>query len=504
MPNNNTYDVVIAGAGLGGLLCAVILAKEGMNVCVIERDKQIGGCLQTFSVEKKVFDSCVHYIGGLGSDHTLNRLFHYAGIMDKLQLKDYDTNAFDKIALGNDATEYPLAQGFDNFTEQLLPYFPDEHIALEEYIRLLKKVGDHFPLYRLRIGDANEKAAVSNWEVSETLIKITQNKRLQNVLVGNNMLYAGKPGKTPFHIHALVTESYIHSSHKVLPGSSQISKLLWQELQAHGGTIMRNTTVTRLAEENGNISYAETSNGEYIFGRQFIANIHPQSLLSIIDSKLIRPAYRKRINNLEQTISSFMLNLVLKPQAVPMQHHNLYWNADNNAWTAADYQPKEWPANYTLFYTQDKNSPDFAESISILCYMHYDEVKQWADTNNRAGDEHSRGTDYDTFKEERSELLLQKVYERLPILKGNIIAQKAATPLTYRDYTCTPTGALYGILKNVNKPNETTVATRTKISNLLLTGQNINLHGVLGVSITSVATSAEILGMEYLLGKIND
>src|SRR5690606_22010962 len=128
-------------------------------------------------------------------------------------------------------------------------------------------------------------------------------------------------------------------------------------------------------------------------------------------------------------------NLVLTPGTVPMQHHNLYWNATNDAWAAMSYQPAEWPANYTLFYTQDKNNPEYAESLSILCYMHYDEITQWADTCNRAGDEHNRGADYNAFKEQKSEILLQKVYERLPILKGNIKAQQAATPLTWRDYT---------------------------------------------------------------------
>lgn len=502
MPSNNTYDIVIVGAGLGGLLSAVVLAKEGMKVCVIEKDKQIGGCLQTFSVEKTVFDSCVHYIGGLGEGHTLNRLFTYAGIMDKLQLKEYNTNAFDKIAFGNDATEYPLAQGMDNFVEQLLPHFPAERTALQEYTRLMAKVGDHFPLYRLRNGDANEKASVSGWGLTETLAKITTSTRLQNVLAGNNMLYGGVPDKTPFYLHALVTESYIHSSHKVMPGSSQISKFLWQQLQAHGGEVLRNTEITKLVEENGTLTYALTKTGERIYGKQFIANVHPQVLLSMIDSSMIRPAFRNRINNLQQTISSFMLNLVLKPGTVPMQHHNLYWNATDDAWAAVAYKTAEWPANYTLFYTQDKNNPAYADSLSILCYMHYDEVKQWADTNNRAGDENNRGADYDTFKAQKSEQLLQKIYERLPILKGNIVAQKAATPLTYRDYTGTPTGALYGILKDINKPAETTIATRTKIPNLLLTGQNVNMHGVLGVSITAVATCAELLGLEYLLEKI--
>lgn len=503
MTNSNTYDIVIVGAGLGGLLSAVILAKEGMKVCIIEKDKQIGGCLQTFSVEKKVFDSCVHYIGGLGEGHTLNRIFSYAGIMGKLHLKEYNKDAFDKIAFGNDANEYPLAQGFENFTEQLSAYFPGEEKALKEYITTIKKVGDHFPLYRLRNGDPNEKAAVSGWELTETLNKISDNTLLKNVLVGNNMLYAGIPGKTPFYLHALVTESYIHSSHKVLPGSSQISKFLWHELQNLGATIFRNTEITKLIEENGALSYAMAKNGERIYGKQFISNVHPGVLLSLIDSNLIRPAYRNRVLNLTQTISSFMLNLALKQGTVPMQHHNLYWNATNDAWAAVNYRIKEWPANYTLFYTQDKNNPEFAESVSILCYMHYSEVDQWSNTHNRAGDEQERGAEYDAFKELKSELLLQKVYERLPVLKGNIIAKKVATPLTYRDYTGTPEGSLYGILKDVNKPNETTIATRTRIPNLLLTGQNVNIHGVLGVSITAVATCSELLGMDYLLRKFD-
>jgi all-trans-retinol 13,14-reductase len=59
------YDVVIIGSGLGGLACGVILAKEGHKVCILEKNKQIGGTLQTFVREKNIFDSGVHYVGGL-------------------------------------------------------------------------------------------------------------------------------------------------------------------------------------------------------------------------------------------------------------------------------------------------------------------------------------------------------------------------------------------------------------------------------------------------------
>lgn len=474
-----------------------------MKVCIIEKDKQIGGCLQTFALEKKVFDSCVHYVGGLGESHTLNKIFSYAGIMDKLKLKAYDANAFDKIIFGDETLEYPLAQGLENFTEQLSVYFPKERKALEEYTRLLRYAGDHFPLYRLRMGDANEKAKVSNWQLTETLNRITNNTRLQNVLAGNNLLYAGTAAQTPFYLHALVTESYIHSAHKTMPGSSQIAKLLGQQLRQYVGTLLRNTEVTKLVEENGVITHAITKDGQHIHGKQFIANVHPEVLLSLVDSPLLRPAYRKRIEGLEQTISCFMLNMVLKPGTVQMRDHNLYWHASENAWAAVNYKSDHWPANYAAFFTEDEANPGYAESLSVLAYMHYNEVAQWANTNNRAGDEHERSAAYEAFKHECADKLIKKLTGRIPELQGNIIAQSTATPLTYRDYTGTPQGSLYGILKDVNKPNETTIATRTRIPNMYTTGQNVNLHGVLGVSITAIATAAEFVGMQYLLDKMN-
>lgn len=503
MPPVNTYDVVITGGGLGGMLCAVLLAKEGMKVCVLERDKQIGGCLQTFSVHKKVFDSCVHYIGGLGEGHTLHSILKYAGVADQLKLAAYDTNCFDAIAFGEAPTLYPHAQGKENFVEQLASFFPEERKALENYINTISFVGDQFPLYRLRNGDAKEKATVSSWEVSKTIAGITKNEKLKHVLAGNNLLYAGIKGRTPFYMHALATESYIHSSHKVLPGSSQISKLLWKQLQSYGGKVYRDNPVTLMKEENGKMQYAQTADGRRFYGKQFIAAMHPDVLLGILESSLIRPAYKKRIRGLEQTTSCFMLNLVLQRGTVPMRHHNIYWHAKEDTWSAIHYTPNAWPANYAAFFTEDEHHKGYAESISILSYMHYNEVKQWEPTINYTSHEQERGIGYEAFKQHRTELLIEKLYKQIPELKGNIADQSAATPLTYRDYTASPEGSLYGILKDVNKPSETQIAVRTKIPNLLLTGQNVNLHGVLGVSITAVATSAELIGMDHILSRIN-
>ncbi|MBS1782303.1 MAG: NAD(P)/FAD-dependent oxidoreductase [Bacteroidetes bacterium] len=501
-PDRHHYDVVIIGSGLGGLLCAVMLAKEGMRVCVLEKNKQIGGCLQTFSLHKTVFDSCVHYIGGLGKGHTLHRIFSYAGIMDKLKLFAFDSDGFDRITFGNEEISYPQAVGSKNFVEQLATYFPDQQKNLKNYISILRHVGDHFPLYRLNNGDTAEKSKVAHWELLETLKNISPNKRLQQVLAGNNLLYAGVPNKTPFYLHALVLESYIHSVHKIVPGSSQIAKLLWRELQTQGGVVYRHANVSGLIEEDGLLQYAETQHGQRFYAKHFISDIHPQALLPILKSKLIRSAYRKRIEGLEQSTSAFMLNLVLRPHCVPMRYHNLYWHATDNVWSATSLDSANWPHQYALYFTEDYRYPGYAESLSILTYMPYSELSKWTNTYNHSGNPNERCVEYEDFKAEKTEILLKKIQERFSDLKDNILAQSSATPLTYRDYGNTPEGSLYGILKDVSKPAETQISVKTKIPNLLLTGQNVNLHGVLGVSITAVATCAEMLGMDYLLKKI--
>ena len=76
------FDVVIIGSGLGGLECGYILSKKGLNVCILEQNYQIGGCLQTFKRSGVTFDTGFHYIGGLEDGQSLNQLFNYFKLLD--------------------------------------------------------------------------------------------------------------------------------------------------------------------------------------------------------------------------------------------------------------------------------------------------------------------------------------------------------------------------------------------------------------------------------------
>ena len=132
------YDVVITGSGLGGLLCGYILSKEGYKVCIIEKNERIGGCLQTFVRKGCVFDTGMHYIGSLNEGQILNRFFRYFNLLDKLKLKKLNEDGFDVIHFQN--KDYKYAQGYENFINTLLSYFPKEKQALIKYTDKLKNL----------------------------------------------------------------------------------------------------------------------------------------------------------------------------------------------------------------------------------------------------------------------------------------------------------------------------------------------------------------------------
>ncbi len=498
----NKFDVVIIGSGLGGLLSAVMLAKEGLQVAVIEQNKQIGGCLQTYSFSKKVFDSCVHYISAVKEGQTQHRIFKYAGIVDQLQLKQLDINGFDRVIFDDEATDFPLAQGLNHFKKCLLEFFKDDEADVDFYLNKILEVTERFPLYSLRNGNASEKSEVIDLSLDDVFGKI-KNEKLKQVLLGNSLLYAGCHKNTPFYVHALVAKSYIDSAFKCEGGSSQISKLLWKELQKYGGVIYRNEKVIKLEDSEGKIVCAITESGNRYTGKYFIANAHPATVLQWIDSKFIKPAYRNRIDNACNSISAFMLNIVLAPGKVPYHNHNIYWNKSLDSLAAIDYKTSDWPANYALYYNEDPQHPGYAESVTALTYMHASEAEAWADSYNTTAKPNERSDSYEAFKEEKSNVLLNCVAKRYLEIKEHLTDSKSASPLTFRDYMGSPDGSMYGIMANVNHLEKTQIPVRTKFSNLLMTGQNIGIHGVLGVSINAVAVCGELLGLDYLLEKIN-
>lgn len=498
---NIKYDIIIIGAGLGGLVTAALLSKEGKKVLVLEKNKQIGGALQSFGIDKKLFESAVHYLGSLNNGETLYKLYDYLGILKDLKLKRLDIDCFDEIIMNNKS--FKLAQGHDRFAETLSQYFPNEFKGIHKYLNEVKNVCSHFPLYNMRIGSAEEKQQVIGKGFHALISQFTHNDELIQVLGGNNLLYAGNQQQTPFYLHALIQNSYIESSWKFEEGSAQLAILLKDVIQQHGGDVFRNQEVKLIKEENGIIQYVETTEGVQFISDAYISNMHPDLTYQMLDSNLIRPVTRKRISATPLTKSSFMVNISLKENQIKYKNHNIYFHKSEDVWLDLKRQVVDDPLSFGIFFYQDKKNPIYASALSILCYNDFDAYQQWEKSMHTTTYSENRDELYQTYKLNLMNYCIDAVTEIIPNLKQSIVKMDACTPLTYRDYLNTPKGSLYGFQTNVDDLANTTYSTQTKIPNLYFTGQNINLHGVLGVSITAILTAADFVGLPYLVDKIN-
>jgi len=490
--------ILIAGSGLGGLVCGFILAKNGFEVVVLEKNNQIGGCLQTFKRKGTKFDTGMHYIGSVDKGQILYRFLKYLNLLEDVKLSRLDTAGYDIISIAGD--HYKFASGYDHFVEELSKKFPNNSEDIKLYVRKIRDIAAASPLYNLQ--KINNHVFIEpdyiKTSINEFIASITNDTRLQDVLAGNLPLYGGIKNKTPTYIHALINNFYIQSAFRIIGGSDTIAHSLNKSIQSFGGKIMTNAEVVKINCDDEKVTSVQLSNGEIIETDFVISNIHPQVTLNKIDSPLIRKVYRHRISELENSISNFTVYIKFKKDATPYLNYNYYFYEHDDVWKNQFYDAKKYPESYLYMHQCVEDPAYFADSAELIGYMRFDEVKKWEDTT--VG---NRGNNYLEFKEEKAYKLLQKLEQSFPGVNSAIDSYYTSSPLTYRDYTATKEGSMYGIVRDKNFPTQTLVSQRTKIPNLFMTGQNINSHGILGVIIGAIITCAEFLGINTILEEIN-
>lgn len=496
------YDVVIMGSGLAGLVSAVILAKEGYKVCVLEKNNQFGGNLQTFVRDKTIFDTGIHYIGGLGESENLNTLFSYLGIMDDLRLRPMDRDGFDMISFGNDPTEYPQAQGYENFIRELSAYFPEERDAIRNYCETLQATCDTFPLYKMESEGTYDEDTM-RLKAKDVIDSMTDNKTLRAVLAGTNFLYAGIPDKSPFYLHALAINSYIKSAHRCINGGSQITKQLIRQLKNHHGETYKYKEVVHFEVEENCIKSVTMKDGSSVSGDIFISNMELKTMLDIAGKEHFRKSFYNRIQNLENTLSAFSVYIVFKPQSFRYINKNFYhYQSEDAVWSAHQYSDETWPKSYMVAMNATHHSEDFADGMTILTYMKYDDVRHWEKTFNTTAAQSDRGESYEEFKMRKAQKLIDEVARKFPNLRDCIQSVHTSSPLSYRDYIGSSEGNMYGYVKDAENPLMTMIPLKTRFDNLYLTGQSVSTHGVVGVALGAVRTCGEIVGRKYLIDKI--
>ena len=430
------FDVVIIGGGLGGLSCGAILSKEGLSVCILEQQKHIGGCLQSFKRKGYSLDTGMHYVGSLSEGDTMYQYFKYFGILDKIRYQKLDTDGFDVINLGK-GKEYSHAIGYDRFIDTLSQSFPEEREAISEYVSILQRIGKNIKPDILKKGHISsggeEYMGISAYQ---TIDKLFKSDLLKNVIAGNIPLYGYDKNKSSLYEHGMIHNSNIEGAYRFVGNTQHVADAFCDVIKANGGQVICDSEVTGIDVEGGKINSVEINNETIIETKNVISAIHPVLTMSLLRNNTV---------------------------------------------------------------IQNNGDSEYASVITLMTPMDFSSLSKWEDS--KVG---QRPAEYIEFKERYTNAMIEFVSKYFHGLKSCIQYIYSTTPLSYKDYNSMPQGSAYGIIKDFNNPMITHLSPRTKINNLYLTGQNLNVHGCLGTTVSAAVTCSEIIGKEYLAKKIGN
>ena len=491
--------VVIIGSGLGGLSCGVILAKNGYEVTVLEQASQVGGCLQCFSRRGARFETGMHFIGSAAEGQTLNQLMQYLELSVDVRLMQLDPQGYEVIAL--DGQRFRFATGREAFIETLAADFPRQRDQLARYYDLVERVAGASSLHSLKYAET-DTAVNTEFQlrsINEVVEEVIDDPLLAKVIVGNLPLYAAERDKTPFSTHAFIMDFYNQSAFRIVGGSGSVADSMMHTIERYGGRVLTRKPVAEIVCDDRHALGVATRTEEFFEADYIISDAHPKRTLELIDSKLIRPAFRNRINTMPQTVGGFSVYIEFKDDVVPYMNYNFYGYETGTPWNCELYDDASWPKGFLYMHFCQDAHPRYARTGVILSYMQMEEVTPWMGTT--VG---HRGADYEAFKQRKAERLLATVETHFPGLRAAIKHYYTSTPLTYLDYTGTEGGSMYGIAKDIHLGSACRVPHRTRIPNVLQTGQNINSHGILGVLVGTIVTCSEFLTAQTIYQQIQE
>ncbi|MGB9599620.1 MAG: phytoene desaturase family protein, partial [Myxococcota bacterium] len=166
----NKYDVVVIGGGIGGLVSATILARSGLSVAILEKNRSLGGVLGSFEAEGALFDSFATYIYGAGYTEPMNFLRKTLGELGvNPQLLPIEPpmaiyTPDKRITIYRDKKEYlrELYEYFPSFKREINEFYNE----LEELYEILLDIPYYRPMGRFTV----LKTALLHPHLSEKLI----------------------------------------------------------------------------------------------------------------------------------------------------------------------------------------------------------------------------------------------------------------------------------------------------------------------------------------------
>ena len=490
-----SYDTIIVGSGVSGMTTALILAKEGQKVLVLEQHVRPGGLMQTFRRKGLIFPTGVHCLGSLDEGQILWRYFKYIGVLDRLHLVAMDPEGFTEFCFEGEC--YRIPSGQSAFRGRLVEYF-DSKNAVDQFVTDMINAVAKFPLYNLDFTAEVPPSDIQRLSLQTYLETLTGNRRLRAVLSAIWPFYGILPSECPLYIHFLVLDSFLNSSYRISENETPLAKAFVDELQAAGGELRCGAEVVAIDCPEGVAKGVRLADGEFIPSKMVVFTGHPKSIPSLCSTGSLRPAFCQRLRMVPETEGVFGVAMAWPNKRCPMASRDIFLYDRLDSPTSVSRRLLGVPDRPAVIYcSASPGAVDGPRPVVAMCAMNCEEVRRWEDTITG-----HRPPDYVEAKMDLAERMVSVIQERWPDIAGEVEIIDAFSPLSFRNYTFSPTGSAYGVKRSVRSLRTTKVGPATHVKGLYLAGQNIVLSGVIGTVISSIETCGKILGRSYLLNRI--